>query len=69
MTGDELTQDHECLLGRVGIDLRLGVPDVPDLIADIGQGSENGEIEKAPCPPEGPPNLSWLLWRRRRRSR
>lgn len=43
------------------------MPDIPDLVADIGQGAENGEVEEAPCPPEGPPDLSWLLGRRRRR--
>lgn len=63
MAGCELTQDHESLLGRVRIDLGLRVPDVPDLIADIGEGAENGEVDQAPCPPEGPPNLPWLLGR------
>lgn len=43
------------------------MPDVPDLIADVGEGAEDGEVDQAPCPLEGPPNLPWLLGRRSRR--
>lgn len=45
------------------------MPDIPDLVDNIAQGAENGEVEQTPCPLEGPPDLAWLLGRRSRRLR
>lgn len=62
-----LTEDDESLLGRVWVDLWFWVVTLPDIVADVSDGAEDGEVREAPCPLERPAQLARLLGRGRRR--
>lgn len=40
---------------------------IVDLVADVGNAAQEGEVDQTPCPLEGPPKLARLLrWGRGR---
>lgn len=62
-----LTEDDEGLFRGVGVDLWFRVSAVVDLVGDVGNAAQDGEVDQTPCPLDGPPEFARLLrWGRRR---
>lgn len=56
-----LTENHKGLLGGIRVDLRLRMSAFVDLVADVGNGAEDGKIDQTPCPLDCSPKLARLL--------